>query len=278
MQVINPTPFPAIAWPTVDVQDTECVTLLVRIKMLFDRQDENGVWSLKFDTEQGELFDRDQYEETDPSSVQYESDYIPYKPQGDLVVHLPKELHVHGWCSIDVVRVRGGEDAPVSQALIQTPASEPLGFVSRSDDVRLDLTGTTDEAWIAERAPLYPHDFDERHHNAAPEALQLPDTYFQPGDTILFYPCDHEKMREAVMVPGVYLSARVDTEADQEVFFLEVDTVIIERDTPQDIAGQLYLSYRRRVPLSGTLECVTFDLMLEPDLMNKTDTQGENNG
>jgi len=277
MQVSNETPFPAIAWPTVDVQDTECLTLLVRIKMVGDRLDEDGIWSLRFDPDQGELFDRDQYEETDPVRVRYESDYIPYKPQGDLILHLPAELNEHGWCTLDVVRYRD-EEASALQTLIQTSLSEPLGFVPRTDDSRLALTGTADEAWIAERAPLYPRDFDERYHNAAPQALQLPHAYFRPGDAIRFSPCDHERPSESVVIPGVYLSARIETTTGQELVLLEGDTVIIERDKKPDGLGQLYISYRRRVPISGTVQRVTFDAMLEPALMAENDTTGEDNG
>lgn len=277
MQVINPTPFPAIAWPTVNVQDAECITLLVRTKMVFDRLGENGVWSLIFDPDQGALFDQDQYEETNPARVRYESDYIPYKLRGDLIIHLPETAREHGWCTLEVVR-QADEEASTAQTLIQAPVSEPLGFVPRTDASRLALTGTADETWIAERAPLYPRDFDERYHNAAPRTLQLPDTYFQPGDAIRFRPCDHEKPSESVMIPGVYLSARIDTEAGQEVVSLKEDTVIIERDNVSDDLGQMYISYRRRVPISGTPKRVTFDLTLEPALMAGNDATGENDG
>lgn len=278
MQVINPTPFPAIAWPTVNVEDTNCITLLARTKMLLDRMDENGVWSLSFDPEQGELFEQDTYEESDPARVRYESDYIPYKPQGDLIIHLPEEADEHRWCTLDVVR-NGEDDAPTSQTLIHASVSGSPGVVPRTDVSRLALTGTADEAWIAERAPLYPRDFDEHYHNAAPRALQLPHAYFQPGDAIYFRPCDHEKLSESVVIPGVYLSARIETENGQEVVSLDGDTVIIERDGyGEEDSGQMYISYRRRVPISGTPQRVTFDLMLEPSLMAENDTTGANHG
>ena len=60
-------------------------------------------------------------------------------------------------------------------ALLETPADRPppagFGFVARSWQPRAALAGTYDAAWRAERAPLLPLDFDDRHFQAAPSGL-----------------------------------------------------------------------------------------------------------
>ncbi|MBF9263994.1 DUF2169 family type VI secretion system accessory protein [Paracidovorax cattleyae] len=53
------------------------------------------------------------------------------------------------------------------------PEPAALGPVPPHHVPRRDLQGTFDEHWRATRAPELPDDFDPRHYNAAPEALQL---------------------------------------------------------------------------------------------------------
>lgn len=84
----NHTPFPAIAWLSVDNQGKEYSSTVVRVKYLFDTMDEEGLWTLKLDPDQGELFGEDIfYEDNMEASVQYESDYVAYKPHADLVIN-----------------------------------------------------------------------------------------------------------------------------------------------------------------------------------------------
>jgi hypothetical protein len=84
----NHTPFPAIAWLNVDNQGKEYSSTVVRVKYLFDTMDEEGIWTLKLDPDQGELFGEDMFYEDDmEASVQYESDYVAYKPYADLIVN-----------------------------------------------------------------------------------------------------------------------------------------------------------------------------------------------
>nr|WP_246356793.1 DUF2169 domain-containing protein [Pyxidicoccus fallax] len=60
--------------------------------------------------------------------------------------------------------------------LLRSPRDRPepagLGFIARGWQPRAALAGTYDEAWRKDRAPLLPQDFDERHHNAAPQPLR----------------------------------------------------------------------------------------------------------
>ncbi|GKS94133.1 DUF2169 domain-containing protein [Acidovorax sp. SUPP2825] len=48
-----------------------------------------------------------------------------------------------------------------------------LGHVPPHHVPRRDLQGTFGDTWASTRAPELPEDFDPRHHNAAPDALQL---------------------------------------------------------------------------------------------------------
>lgn len=90
MRFINYTPFPAIGWPTMDKNKNNYLSIVVRVKYLFDKVDKNGVWSLKLDSNQGDLFGKDIFYNEDDimhSSVRFESDYISYKPHADLIVN-----------------------------------------------------------------------------------------------------------------------------------------------------------------------------------------------
>ncbi|SFV51298.1 putative exported protein [hydrothermal vent metagenome] len=84
----NYTSFPAIGWLSWDNKAKEYNSIVVRVKYLFDQIDKEGLWSLKLDPNQGELFGTDIfYEENMSASVLFESDYIAYKPHADLVVN-----------------------------------------------------------------------------------------------------------------------------------------------------------------------------------------------
>lgn len=84
----NKTPFPAIGWLSLNNKATEFTSVVVRVKYLFDTMNKEGVWNLKLDTEQGELFGEDIfYEDNLNASVRFESDYIAYKPHADLVIN-----------------------------------------------------------------------------------------------------------------------------------------------------------------------------------------------
>ena len=104
----NHTPFPAIAWPNIDKDEREYLTTVVRVKYLFKEQDESGLWSLKLAQDQGELFGEDIfYEDNMNASVLYESDYVTYKPYGDLIIngYAHQEEERKSWlCGVEVLR------------------------------------------------------------------------------------------------------------------------------------------------------------------------------
>jgi hypothetical protein len=65
--------------------------------------------------------------------------------------------------------ISGNADLTAPQFL---PAG--FGFTGRAWQPRLSKAGTYDEAWLKERHPNLPHDFDFRYWNAAPADQQIP--------------------------------------------------------------------------------------------------------
>jgi len=110
MEFINHTPFPGIAWVNGDKDNHTYVTIVVRVKYLFDLSDTEGHWSLKLAPEQEALFAKDMYydeEDIASSSVRFESDFVPYKPHGDLIVNAyahSKEPQTSWRCGVEVLR------------------------------------------------------------------------------------------------------------------------------------------------------------------------------
>lgn len=108
MQFENYTPFPAMAWSNIDKNNQVYTTVVVRVKYCFDVMDESGLWSLKLDQNQGELFEEDIfYEDNMYASVLYELDYIPYKPHADLVIngYAHEQEPKREWlCGVEVLR------------------------------------------------------------------------------------------------------------------------------------------------------------------------------
>jgi len=103
----NKTPFPAIGWLSLNNQAKEFTSVVVRVKYLFDTMNKEGVWSLKLDTKQDELFGEDIfYDEPLTSSVRFESDYIAYKPHADLIVnaHSYSEEERSWNCAVKMLR------------------------------------------------------------------------------------------------------------------------------------------------------------------------------
>jgi len=266
MEVVNQTPFPAIAWPTFDPTDTEYVTIVLRVKFLFDSVDDQGLWTLRFSQDQEALFDTDIFYDEETNHVKYESDFTPYKREGDLIINRPETRVEHGKCGVEVLRydLQGN-----SQVLLKHMSMRDLGFVHRSDTSRLQWTGTTDEEWIAYRAPKYPYDFNEKHYNAAHENMQLNGVYFEPGDLFVFhklFPGPHKQM---IMLPGVYPRATVVSGGIEKSLFLECDTVIVDIESLDMRENCIYVSYRNRLAVHHNVERVIVDMQLEKALIEE---------
>jgi hypothetical protein len=86
MEFNNYTPFAGIAWENVNANGEWSVSTVARVKFEFK---ENG---LLLASAQGALFTSDEfYEEAGSSSVRYESDYVSFKENTDLIIN------AHAW-------------------------------------------------------------------------------------------------------------------------------------------------------------------------------------
>lgn len=81
------TPFPSSAWVNVNSVNECFISSLVRVKFKFVEVNDDGVWRILFHEEQEDLFSEDIYYEDENSSVKFESDYVSFKKQSDLIVN-----------------------------------------------------------------------------------------------------------------------------------------------------------------------------------------------
>jgi len=82
----NHTPFPAIAWENVDASNHWHITTVARVKYALIPSEEG--YRLQLFPDQGELFGEDMFYGTmGQSSIQYESDFVTYKPVTDIIVN-----------------------------------------------------------------------------------------------------------------------------------------------------------------------------------------------
>jgi hypothetical protein len=120
---------------------------------------------------------------------------------------------------------------------------DPIGFgpVARWWQPRSGYVGTYNEAWIRERAPIWPEDFDERFFCAAPTPLQAV-PHLRGGEPV-FLEGFH---RDGVMrfhLPALRMLARFRFNGNDVYRNMVMDAVIIEPDT-----GNVTLIHRATVP------------------------------
>ncbi|GKT26701.1 DUF2169 domain-containing protein [Acidovorax sp. SUPP3334] len=84
-----------------------------------------------------------------------------------------------------------------------------LGHVPPHHVPRRDLQGSFGDTWQASRAPELPEDFDPRHHNAAPDALQLRQAP-RPGHTLALHGMSEEGPLYFTW-PQITLTAQAET-------------------------------------------------------------------
>ena len=268
MIIENNTPFPATAWVSSDKNEHKYTTALVRVKYLFDHIDKDGVWSLKFDKNQENLFWEDVFYNEKKKHMQYESDLVPYKEQAELIVNLPIKRHDYGSCGIEVLRYKYEESSNsiVKSQLLKHKSINHLGFIHRGHKSRMQYAGTMDDNWMKHKAPVYPDDFDELYYNAAHPKLQLFKTYLEPGDIIHLHKFLTGVHKQSVHMPGVYLKATCHEDKSEFATLLEADTVIFDIENLNMKDNSIYISYRKRIAMLHPVNTVSMDLMLEKSL------------
>jgi hypothetical protein len=139
MQFINYTPFAGIAWETVNCHSQWFATAMARAKFKLIEGEQTGEWRWHLDPEQGDLFGEDEFYRDDiNSSVRYESDYVNFKPAGDLIInassHAPEGKARTAWrCGVQVyspngsctnqldLKIKGPKGILRRQAITKTP-------------------------------------------------------------------------------------------------------------------------------------------------------------
>lgn len=266
MQVVNNTPFPAIAWISSDHQEKRYITTLARVKYRFESMDEEGLWTLNLDPDQGELFVKDIFYDEKKRDVQFESDFVPYKQRADLIVNLSDSKQEYGKCGVEVLRYDSQES---SSSLLRHMSLDNLGFVHRADKERMQWTGTADQKWIDNKAPALPDDFSEKHYNAADPKMQLSHKYFEAGDVIVLHKLLSGQHKQMVMIPGVYLKATPKLSLQKAPVLLEADTVIFDIEQLDSKQNALYISYRQRVEIESKAQSVSVDMLLDEAFIEK---------
>lgn len=129
----------------------------------------------------------------------------------------------------------------------QQPAS--FGFVAPGWQPRASWTGTYDDAWQTERAPLLPRDFDPRFFQCAP-----PDQ-IQPGEPVPGTPVEVDNAspggRLAFQLPDARPAVTVNVAGERHALVPRCDTVVIDGD-----AERLIMVWRASLPVQGRVYAV----------------------
>lgn len=127
-------------------------------------------------------------------------------------------------------------------------AAEPIGFgpIGRDWEPRVRYAGTYDEAWIADRMPLLPEDFDERFHNAAPPAL-IAAGRLGGGEAVEVTGCTPDG-KLACRLPRLAVAAAVRFVDRREPVELVWDTVTVDSD-----ARRLHVVWKGSLRVHGEL-------------------------
>ena len=135
-------------------------------------------------------------------------------------------------------------------ALVARPTDTPppagFGFIGRHWLPRRRYAGTYDDAWLAERCPLLPLDFDERYFNAAPAELTAVG-HFVGGEPVVVQGVRAEGAL-GFTIPKRRLLVATTIKAVRTEHVPVLDTVVIEPDELR-----LVLTYRVTVPCPQSL-------------------------
>lgn len=101
-----------------------------------------------------------------------------------------------------------------------------VGPIQKSWLPRLALAGTFDEAWLRQRHPRMPADYDFAYWNAAPIPLQT-SSYLKGDETIRLQGFRHDPQPYTFQLPGMALGIKVKRGASIETteHMLNLDTV-----------------------------------------------------
>lgn len=134
------------------------------------------------------------------------------------------------------------------------PTPVGFGFIGRDWEPRLTYAGTYDEAWMEERLPLLPRDFDPRYFNAAHPDL-IADGYLAGDEPVEVRGCTRSG-RLAFRLPGDAPHAEARFEDAREDLPLHLETVIVDTDAMRlELVWKGDLRVHGRLPRLRYLEC-----------------------
>lgn len=146
----------------------------------------------------------------------------------------------------DTPHVRAPQITSPGERLDWKEAPEPqgLGLVSPWWRSRQQYTGTYDDAWVAERHPLLPRDFDKRFWQAAhPDLIATPHLKGDEDYELVNLSSEHPVAKGSL--PGLTLGVHCSREDRDEWHVLKLDGV--QFDWRND--GRVLLTWRIRFPL-----------------------------
>ncbi len=117
-----------------------------------------------------------------------------------------------------------------------------FGSIGRNHTARLRFAGTYDKAWLQNRAPFWPDDFDYRYFQCAPPEQQMP--HLVGGEEVTLENLMPEGMKRfripQTLMPVTFLPHR----APEQRVHAACDTLLIEPDE-----GRFMLTWRTVFPL-----------------------------
>lgn len=137
-----------------------------------------------------------------------------------------------------------------SDSKVNSPSGSyrPMSFgsIGRGWTPRLELAGTYDDAWLADRFPFLPPDFQEAHYQSAPTEQQIANCV--GGEEVVLVNLTPSG-REKFTLPRIELPVAVRRRgSEQEVMRACLDTIYIEPDQ-----RRIMLTWRSTVPLSRNI-------------------------
>lgn len=106
-----------------------------------------------------------------------------------------------------------------------------LGFIGANWLPRRRYQGTYDEAWMEQRMPLPPTDFDERFYNSAAPGLICPG-YLQGGEPVVVIGATRDG-RRSFYLPGVSLKCTICIDVDVVDLPVSLNTVVVDTDAEE---------------------------------------------
>ena len=235
-QIFNHTPLQLEVLPLIDARG--CIVAVAIAKLSFDIRPDGNLY-IAAEPEPLRWIDA----RLPDGLVRMPSDLAPHKHGADIVIAPPVSEQRRQ--QLDGARVRIGVGSLTIARKLDQPW--PLGALAPESKPRAALAGTYDDAWVRERMPLLPVDFDPAFHQVAPPAQQVAGGLH--GDERLDIDGVYPDGTLRCQLPGraVLVSGNVQSRYFTEIAML--DTLILDAESPR-----LTLVWRRAIAVRQKFE------------------------